>query len=246
MFLMLGTMLAQIAEAFAEDAAEELGGTFEDELSEAIEEISEEFDLGGSEDTGDGEMPFYCDNGNVIETYDSWRIGNGEDDCGDWSDETPGETYFACDAPGEGVRTWEVNDGTEDCSDGSDEGAFWMNSANINVNTYFLCADGNGQVMEWNLENGWDDCADGSDELLDAAGALEEVRTASLNAGGFSERDIDDDGTDDHCYVAEVTVAGDDGSTLVHLLKGGFWGALNRWTLATSTTLLSAGTASPV
>ena len=54
-----------------------------------------------------------------------------------------------------------------------------MNSANINVNTYFLCADGNGQVMEWNLENGWDDCADGSDELLDAAGALEEVRTAS-------------------------------------------------------------------
>ena len=124
MFLMLGTMLAQIAEAFAEDAAEELGGTFEDELSEAIEEISEEFDLGGSEDTGDGEMPFSCDNGNVIETYDSWRIGNGEDDCGDWSDEVNGETYFACDAPGEGVRTWEVNDGTEDCSDGSDEARF--------------------------------------------------------------------------------------------------------------------------
>ena len=57
MFLMLATMLAEIGEAFAEDAAEELGGTFEDELSEAIEEISEEFDLGGSEDTGDGEMP---------------------------------------------------------------------------------------------------------------------------------------------------------------------------------------------
>ena len=227
MFLMLGTMLAQIAEAFAEDAAEELGGTFEDELSEAIEEISEEFDLGGSEDTGDGEEPFYCDNGGVIATYDSWRIGNGEDDCGDWSDEVNGETYFACDAPGEGVRTWEVNDGTEDCSDGSDEGALWMNSANINVNTYFLCADGNGQVMEWNLENGWDDCADGSDELLDAAGALQQVMTASVSAGGFSERDIDEDGTDDHCYVAEVTVAGDDGSTTSYSLKGGYWGGFD-------------------
>lgn len=224
MFLMLATMLSEIGEAFAEDAAEELGGTFEDELSEAIEEISEEFNIGGSEDTGDGEMPFSCDNGNVIETYDSWRIGNGEDDCGDWSDEVNGETYFACDAPGEGVRTWEVNDGTEDCSDGSDEGALWMSNVNINLNTYYLCADGNGQVMEWNLENGWDDCADGSDELLDAEGALQQVLMASLSAGGFSERDIDDDGTDDHCYVAEVTVASNDGSSTSYSLKGGYWG----------------------
>ena len=223
MFLMLATMLTEIGEAFAEDAAEELGGTFEDELSEAIEEISEEFDLGGSEDTGDGQMPFYCDNGNVIETYDSWRIGDGEDDCGDWSDEVNGETYFACDAPGEGVRTWNVNDGTEHCSDGSDEGALWMSNVNIDLNTYYLCADGNGQVTEWNLENGWDDCADGSDELLDAEGALQQVKSASLNAGGFSERDIDDDGTDDHCYVAEVTVAGNDGSTASYSLKGGSW-----------------------
>ncbi|MGB1579823.1 MAG: LDL receptor domain-containing protein [Candidatus Poseidoniaceae archaeon] len=224
MFLMLATMLSEIGEAFAEDAAEELGGTFEDELSEAIEEISEEFNIGDSEDTGDGEMPFSCDNGNVIETYDSWRIGNGEDDCGDWSDEVNGETYFACDAPGEGVRTWEVNDGTEDCSDGSDEGALWMSNVNINLNTYYLCADGNGQVMEWNLENGWDDCADGSDELLDAEGALQQVLMASLSAGGFSERDIDDDGTDDHCYVAEVTVASNDGSSTSYSLKGGYWG----------------------
>jgi hypothetical protein len=224
MFLMLATMLSEIGEAFAEDAAEELGGTFEDELSEAIEEISEEFDLGGSDDNGDGEMPFYCDNGNVIETYDSWRIGNGEDDCGDWSDEVNGETYFACDAPGEGVRTWDVNDGTEDCSDGSDEGALWMSNVNINLNTYYLCADGNGQVMEWDLENGWDDCADGSDELLDAEGALQQVMIASLSAGGFSERDIDDDGTDDHCYVAEVTVVGNDGSSTSYSLKGGYWG----------------------
>ena len=227
MFLMLGTMLAQIAEAFAEDAAEELGGTFEDELSEAIEEISEEFDLGGSEDTGDGEMPFTCDNGGVIETYDSWRIGNGEDDCGDWSDETPNETYFVCNDWGqghEGVHLHQVNDGTEDCSDSSDEGVLWMDYASVGVGTFYVCADGVGEVSEWSLENGWNDCDDGSDELPDAEGALERVVLATVNAGGFSKQDVDDDGTDDHCYVAEVTVSGDDGSSSTHLLKGTGWG----------------------
>lgn len=227
MFLMLGTMLAQIAEAFAEDAAEELGGTFEDELSEAIEEISEEFDLGGSEDTGDGEMPFYCDNGGVIEAYDSWRIGNGEDDCGDWSDETPNETYYVCNDWGqglEGIHLHQVNDGTEDCSDSSDEGVLWMDYASVGVGTFYVCADGVGEVSEWSLENGWNDCDDGSDELPDAEGALERVVLATVNAGGFNEQDVDDDGTDDHCYVAEVTVSGDDGSSSTHLLKGTGWG----------------------
>ena len=228
MFLMLGTMLAQIGEAFAEDAAEELGGTFEDELSEAIEEISEEFDLGGSEDTGDGdEMPFYCDNGGVIEAYDSWRIGNGEDDCGDWSDETPNETYFVCNDWGqghEGIPRDAVNDGSEDCSDSSDEGVLWMDSISVSVMTMHVCADGSGSVPAWHLENGYEDCDDGSDELPDAEGALEAVNQASLNANGYSQHDLDDDGTADHCYLAEVTLTGDDGSSSTHMLKSSGWG----------------------
>jgi len=229
MFLMLYTMLAEIGEAFAEDAAEELGGTFEDELSEAIEEISEEFggDDGDDGDDGMDDEPFYCDNGGVIASYDSWRIGDGENDCGDWSDETPNETYFVCNDWGqghEGIPRDAVNDGSEDCSDSSDEGVLWMDYVSVGVGTFYACADGVGEVSEWSLENGWDDCDDGSDELPDAEGALERVTIASVNAGGFNEQDVNDDDSDDHCYVAEVTVTGDDGSSSTYLLKGTGWG----------------------
>ena len=223
MFLMLATMLTEIGEAFAEDAAEELGGTFEDELSEAIEEISEEFGGEDADANMNGET-FLCNNGNTIESYNDFMIGNGEDDCGDWSDETPYLTYFVCVGTGEGIPADDVNDGNEDCSDASDEGALWMDYVGVSVGTYYACADGSGEVSEWSLENGWDDCDDGSDELLDAEGALERVTLASVNAGGYSQQDVNDDGTDDHCYVAEVTVTGDDASSSTHLLKGTGWG----------------------
>ena len=228
MFLMLATMLTEIGEAFAEDAAEELGGTFEDELSEAIEEISEEFggDDAESDDSMDDE-PFYCDNGGVILSYDTHRIGDGVDDCGDWSDETPNVTYFVCNDWGqghEGIPRDAVNDGSEDCSDSSDEGVLWMDYISVSVMTMHACADGSGLVPAWNLENGYEDCGDGSDELPDAEGALEAVDQASLNAGGFSEQDVNDDGTADHCYLAEVTVTGDDGSSSTYTLKSAGWG----------------------
>ena len=223
MFLMLATMLTEIGEAFAEDAAEELGGTFEDELSEAIEEISEEFGGEDADANMNGET-FLCNNGNTIESYNDFMIGNGEDDCGDWSDETPYLTYFVCVGTGEGVPADDVNDGNEDCSDASDEGALWMDYVSVGVGTFYKCADGSGEVSQWSLENGWDDCADGSDELLDAEGALERVTLASVNAGGYSQQDVNDDGTDDHCYVAEVTVTGDDASSSTYLLKGTGWG----------------------
>ena len=106
----------------------------------------------------------------------------------------------------------------------SDEGVLWMDYASVGVGTFYVCADGVGEVSEWSLENGWNDCDDGSDELPDAEGALERVVLATVNAGGFSKEDVNDDGTDDHCYVAEVTVSGDDGSSSTHLLKGMGWG----------------------
>ena len=228
MFLMLATMLTEIGEAFAEDAAEELGGTFEDELSEAIEEISEEFGGDDAEsDDGMDDEPFYCDNGGVILSYDTHRIGDGVDDCGDWSDETPNVTYFVCNDWGqghEGIPRDAVNDGSEDCSDSSDEGVLWMDYISVSVMTMHACADGSGLVPAWNLENGYEDCGDGSDELPDAEGALEAVDQASLNAGGFSEQDVNDDGTADHCYLAEVTVTGDDGSSSTYTLKSAGWG----------------------
>jgi len=228
MFLMLATMLTEIGEAFAEDAAEELGGTFEDELSEAIEEISEEFRGDDAEsDDGMDDEPFYCDNGGVILSNETHRIGDGVDDCGDWSDETPNETYFVCNDWGqghEGIPRDAVNDGSEDCSDSSDEGVLWMDYISVSIMTMHACADGSGLVPAWNLENGYEDCGDGSDELPDAEGALEAVDQASLNAGGFSEQDVNDDGTADHCYLAEVTVTGDDGSSSTYTLKSAGWG----------------------
>ena len=66
MFLMLAAMLTNIGEAFAEDAAEELGDTFEDEFSEAIEEL--EAALGDDEDDDDSsDGLFTCDNGMNID-----------------------------------------------------------------------------------------------------------------------------------------------------------------------------------
>jgi len=90
---------------------------------------------------------FICDSGEIIPP--EW-VNDGDNDCGDWSDEDDG--YFVCDN-GEMIPEYYVNDGYDDCGDGSDE----------EEGDYFVCDNGETIPMDW-VNDGWDDCGDGSDE----------------------------------------------------------------------------------
>ena len=90
---------------------------------------------------------FICDSGEIIPP--EW-VNDGDNDCGDWSDEDDG--YFVCDN-GEMIPEYYVNDGYDDCGDGSDE----------EEGDYFVCDNGETIPMDW-YDDGWDDCGDGSDE----------------------------------------------------------------------------------
>ena len=211
MFLMLAAMLTNIGEAFAEDAAEELGDTFEDEFSEAIEEFGEALGGGDEEDDDDDDDSydglFTCDNGMNIDDY---KQNDEQNDCGDWSDETAYDTYYPCDWGYEGIPLYDVNNGEEDCMDGSDEGVLWLQHVGLNIQTAYQCADGSGTVSEWALNNGWPDCDDGSDELVDAEDTLATTETMNVGSNGYADRDPDDTGSDVYCYIAGMTVTDPD------------------------------------
>ena len=213
MFLMLAAMLTNIGEAFAEDAAEELGDTFEDEFSEAIEEFGEA--LGGGDEEDDDEDDDYsewftCANGMDI---DEWRQDDSNNDCGDWSDETAYDTFYPCDdieTSMEGVQLYEVNNGIDDCSDLSDENVLWLQHVGLDIQTKYQCADGSRDVSEWSLGNGWEECDDGSDEWPLAEETLTSTETMNVGSNGYADRDPDDTGTDAYCYIAGMTVTDPD------------------------------------
>ena len=219
MFLMLAAMLTNIGEAFAEDAAEELGDTFEEEFSEAVEGIGEA--LGGSEEDDDDDDDddysewFTCANGMEIDEY---REDDGSNDCDDWSDETEYDTFYPCDdieTSMEGVQLYEVNNGMDDCSDLSDENVLWLQHVGLDIQTMYECADGSRDVSEWSIGNGWDECDDGSDEWPLAEETLTSTDTMNVGSNGYADRDPDDTGTDAYCYIAGMTVTDpDDGSTI--------------------------------
>ncbi|MEE3030711.1 MAG: hypothetical protein VX331_05805, partial [Candidatus Thermoplasmatota archaeon] len=142
------------------------------------------------------------------------KINNEEDDCGDWSDETPYETYYPCAWGYEGIKLDEVNNGDEDCADGSDEGVTWFHSASVNIITLWRCDDDSRYVGYYSLNNGWDDCDDASDEQPDAENNLDEVENLTVSLDGEGITDEDEDGTDDHCYMFDVDVFDGDGNEL--------------------------------
>ncbi len=226
MFLMLAAMLINIGEAFAEDAAEELGDTFEDEFSEAVEGIGEA--LGGSEEDDDDDDDDYsewftCANGMEI---DEWREDDSMNDCGDWSDETEYDTFYPCDdieTSMEGVQLYEINNGMDDCSDLSDENILWLQHVGLDIQTKYECADGSRDVSEYSIGNGYEECDDGSDEWPLAEETLTSTETMNVGSNGYADRDPDDTGSDAYCYIAGMTVTDpDDGETIFdgNLLMG--------------------------
>ena len=216
MFLMLAAMLTNIGEAFAEDAAEELGDTFEEEFSEAVEGIGEA--LGGSEEDDDDDDDysewFTCADGMEIDEY---REDDSNNDCGDWSDETKYDTFYPCDdilTSMEGVQLYEVNNGMDDCSDESDENVLWLQHVGLDIQTMYECADGSRDVSEWSIGNGWEECDDGSDEWPLAEETLTSTETMNVGSNGYADRDTVS-AVDTYCYIAGMTVTDpDDGSTI--------------------------------
>tara|TARA_B100000579_G_scaffold437275_1_gene465968 strand:+ start:450 stop:3440 length:2991 start_codon:yes stop_codon:yes gene_type:complete len=216
MFLMLAAMLTNIGEAFAEDAAEELGDTFEEEFSEAVEGIGEA--LGGSEEDDDDDDDysewFTCADGMEIDEY---REDDSNNDCGDWSDETKYDTFYPCDdilTSMEGVQLYEVNNGMDDCSDESDENVLWLQHVGLDIQTMYECADGSRDVSEWSIGNGWEECDDGSDEWPLAEETLTSTETMNVGSNGYADRDTVA-AVDTYCYIAGMTVTdSDDGSTI--------------------------------
>jgi hypothetical protein len=104
------------------------------------------------EDDDDGPDEFTCPNGVTIPGV--W-VCDGEDDCGDASDEQ-GCVEFMCADGSQSIPEAGRCDGFTDCADGSDE---------LDCPNFFACADGNGAIPEaWQCDGGID-CADGSDEL---------------------------------------------------------------------------------
>ena len=105
-------------EAF-ESGVQQLGETMTEEASDLLDEF------GLTDDGGDYEDTFVCDNGQEIPTH--W-VNDDYDDCEDGSDEgVTGEVGydFYCDN-GNVIPAHYADDGWDDCGDNSDEGAWWQ------------------------------------------------------------------------------------------------------------------------
>jgi hypothetical protein len=145
MFVMMGNVIGGASEAFVDD----IGESFSEGLSENLVEL---FDVGGDDDDHDvvyGDDWFYCDNGDII--Y-SWQQNNGYPDCYDGSDE-------------------EILMAEMSYSNDQDQfiNIFTINNEMLNLNAgwpYYTCDD--GSEIEWNMINdeSWDDfdCESGEDE----------------------------------------------------------------------------------
>ena len=113
------------------------------------------------------------------QTIPWYKVNNGEEDCGDGSDEPQdddgdGETdnWHTC-GDGEQVIMDYVNDGFQDCEDGSDEGVKRNDGEppmrDDDMGPKWTCPDGKDIPFE-NLNDGIRDCENGADEPVDIDG----------------------------------------------------------------------------
>ncbi|XP_050084078.1 low-density lipoprotein receptor-like isoform X1 [Anopheles aquasalis] len=117
-----------------------------------------------------GERQFRCDNGQCIHIS---FVCDGEDDCGDASEEKPdvckvketacSDDKFRCKNGRCILKRWQC-DGEKDCADGSDEDTEKCQNK-VCTSEEFTCRSGTGNCipLSWMCDQNRD-CADGSDE----------------------------------------------------------------------------------
>jgi hypothetical protein len=125
---------------------------------------------------------FTCRNGLCVPR--GWKC-DGEDDCGDSSDETQCGTqtcppnYFICDTTKCLPQYWRC-DYDNDCVDGADE----MNCPRQNCTEgQFTCRNGRCIAAKWKCD-GENDCRDGSDEMNCEPAEPHTCKGSSCGVGG--------------------------------------------------------------
>nr|XP_039251753.1 low-density lipoprotein receptor-related protein 2-like [Styela clava] len=110
-----------------------------------------------------------CENSNVCLWY--YYVCDGDDDCGDNSDESPTHCAaktcptgnFLCDNKLRCIPSYWLCDGDQDCSDNSDEPDTCETGEFTCPTDTFRCDNGRCININW-VCNGYDNCNDGSDE----------------------------------------------------------------------------------
>jgi cysteine-rich repeat protein len=165
-----------------------------------VPEGNEECDDGNTVD-GDGcpatctYPAFVCASGSEIPGL--WAC-NGDDDCGDGSDEYPANA--ACPEPvcGDGITNGDLG---EECDDGDQNGSEFSFCEVDCRYTRFVCASGE-QVLVFDTCNGYANCVDGSDEY--PANADCPVPFCGDNITNYDLGEVCDDGDFNGLYDCDV------------------------------------------
>ena len=106
----------------------------------------------------DGKV-FVCDDGEEVPFA---YANDGEEDCGDGSDEPAyEELLYTCSDDGSEIGMSQVNDGYEDCADGSDEPAYDEEGEET---SFYTCYYSGEDIVLSYVNDDYDDCEDGTDE----------------------------------------------------------------------------------
>ena len=190
MFIMMGNVITHASESFGEAVAEDFEAELEDSFAEIFENI-----FGGDGDDDDDyyadDDTFMCDSG---ETIYEWQVNNGNEDCGDGSDE------MALYLRGGMSEDWESGDYYYSLNGQIDTAVLGFET------TATIMCESDGYYQEISIDNandGDDHCDDGSDEY--DASSPEPAMYACLDGSQISF-ELVNDGTEDCADASDEPV----------------------------------------